>query len=69
MLLLFFEFDDLAASSFQMAHQAYACSRSFFFLFEVLLEAYLFDAVVVFDDEWIPVSLVFCVFARQIVLT
>jgi hypothetical protein len=67
-LLLLFEFDHLAASSFKMAHQAYASSGSYLFFFEMLQEAYLFDAVVVFDNERIPISLVLGLFARQVVI-
>jgi len=51
-----------------MSHQAYACFCSLLFLFEVLLEARLFDAVVVFDDEGVPFSLVFGVFACYVVV-
>jgi len=61
------QFDCFAASSFQVAHQVHACSRPFLFFFEVFLKSCFFDAVVVFGDEGVPFSLVFRVFARQVV--
>ena len=47
-----------------MSHEIYAGFGSFVFLFEMFLESDLFDAIVVVDDEWIYVSLIFSVLTR-----
>jgi len=50
-----------------MARQVYACSSPFLFFFKVLLKAYLFDAVVVLDDERIPFALILSVLTSEVV--
>lgn len=51
-----------------MAHQAYACFAFFLFFVKMLLEAYFLNAFVVIDHKGIPISMIFCVFARQIII-
>jgi len=67
-VLLIFQFDNFAASSFQMSHQIYACFGSLLFFFEILLKAYLFDTFVILNNKWIPISMIFCVLAREIII-
>jgi hypothetical protein len=50
-----------------MPHEIYASFGSFLFLFKMFLESHLLDAIVVIDDEWIHVSLIFSVLAHQII--
>lgn len=44
-----------------MSHEIYAGFGSFLFLFKMFLKSHLLDAVIVVDDEWIYVSLIFSV--------
>jgi len=67
-VLLFFKLNDFAASSLEMTHQIYARLASFLFFFKMFLKTYLFDTVIVVDNERIPISVIFCMLTGKIVV-
>jgi len=52
-----------------MPHQVNACSASFLFLFQMLLEANFLDAAIVINNERIPLSMIFRMFAGKVIVT
>jgi len=68
-LLLFSQFNYLTASSFQVAHQVHACFCPPLLFLKMVFEADLLHTFKVIEHKGIPVSLIGCVLAGEIIAT
>jgi hypothetical protein len=51
-----------------VTHQVYARSSPFLFFFKIFLEAYLSNALVILDDERIPIAVIFGVLTSEVIV-